>query len=195
MHDAMRRSLFMVLLSLPALAADPLVPRESFAKAHVSLMARSQSGSRDARLAEIDLWAEGTRLRAHLRGEPQAGEFWVDGLAAEALRIVDGKVSAPRKRTLEHALQLSLAASPSLANANTDRIAGHPCKIVSEELPAGFTLTRCLWRGLPLSVELTGRGFSFNAAATLVEEGAVSVADLQPPAGAPAAPASLSAGR
>src|SRR4051812_45112992 len=55
MFDAMRRSL-LLLLSFPALAADPLVPRESFAKAHVSLMARSQSGDRDARLAEIDLW-------------------------------------------------------------------------------------------------------------------------------------------
>ena len=100
-----------------------------------------------------------------------------------------------RRATLERALQLSLAASPSLARANTDRIAGHPCKIVSEQLRGGFTLTRCIWRGLPLSVELLGGGFAFNAAATMVEEGAVTVADLQPPPGAPSAPPSMSAGR
>ncbi|HUJ29105.1 MAG TPA: hypothetical protein VLW85_23955 [Myxococcales bacterium] len=191
----MRRTALIVVLALPALAADPLVPREPFAKAHVSLMARSQIGSGEPRLADIDVWAEGTRLRARVRGEPQAGVFWVDGLASEALRIIDGKVSEPRRRTLEHALQLALAASPSLANANTDRIAGHPCKIVSESLPGGFSMTRCIWRGLPLSVELTSRGFAFNAGATMVEEGAVSVADLQPPPGAPSAPASMSAGR
>ncbi len=101
----------------------------------------------------------------------------------------------PKKRTLEHALKLSLAASPDLANANTDRIAGHPCKIVSEEIAGGIQLTRCIWRGLPLSVELHAPGYDFNAAATMVEEGAVTVADTQPPAGAPAAPPSLSAGR
>jgi hypothetical protein len=190
----MRRAL-LALIALPALAAKPLEPREPFAKAHVSLMARSQVGSQAARLAEIDLWAEGARLRAQVRGEPQAGEFWVDGFAAEALRIVGGKIVEPKKRSLEQGLKLSLAASPSLANSNTDRIAGHPCKIVTEELPAGVQLTRCLWRGLPLSVELRGAGFSFHAAATMVEEGAVTVADLQPPAGAPLAPASLSAGR
>ena len=119
----------------------------------------------------------------------------MDGLASEALRILDGKVQAPRRRSLEHALQLALAASPSLANANTDRIAGHPCKIRSERLAGGLTMARCIWRGLPLSVEVTGGGFTFNAAATMVEEGAVTVADLQPPAGAPPAPASMSAGR
>ena len=101
----------------------------------------------------------------------------------------------PRKRTLAHGLKVALGASPSLASANTERVAGHPCKIVEEELPGGLQLTRCIWRGLPLSVELRGAGFSFNAAATMVEEGAVTVADLQPPAGAPLAPASLSAGR
>ena len=191
----MRRTALLLLLAMPALAADPLVPREPFAKAHVSLMARAQIGAGTARLADIDVWAEGTRLRARVRGEPGAGLFWVDGLASEALRIVDGKVAAPRKRTLEHALQLALAASPSLANANTDRIAGHPCKIVTEQLAGGVSMTRCIWRGLPLSVELTGRGYTFNAAATMVEEGAVSVADLQPPPGAPSAPASMSAGR
>jgi hypothetical protein len=193
LHDAMRRAALILTLALPALAADPLVPREPFAKAHVSLMARAQTGAEEPRLADLDVWAEGTRLRARVRGEPKAGEFWVDGLASEALRILDGKVKDPRRRTLEHALQLALAASPSLANANTDRIAGHPCKIVSEQLGAGFSMTRCIWRGLPLSVELSGKGFSFNAAATMVEEGAVSVADLQPPPGAPPAPASMSA--
>jgi hypothetical protein len=193
--DPMRRTSLLLLLSLPALAADPLVPREQFAKAHVSLMARSQTGASEPRLAEIDVWAEGTRLRAMVRGEPRAGEFWIDGLASEALRILDGKVAQPRKRTLAHALQLALAVSPSLANANTDRIAGHPCKIVSETLPGGLSMTRCIWRSLPLSVEVRGRGFSFNAAATMVEEGAVNVADLQPPSGAPSAPASMSAGR
>ena len=190
----MRRTALLLMLALPA-AADPLVQREAFAKAHVSLMARSQSGSAEARLAEIDVWAEGTRLHAKVRDDPKAGEFWVDGLASEALRILDGKVQAPRRRSLEHALQLALAASPSLANANTDRIAGHPCKIRSERLAGGLTMTRCIWRGLPLSVEVTGGGFTFNAAATIVEEGAVTVADLQPPAGAPPAPASMSAGR
>ena len=190
----MRRTLF-ALIALPALAADPLVAREPFAKAHISLMARAQAGSQGVRLADIDVWAEGHRLRARVRGEPQAGEFWVDGLASQALQIVAGKVIEPKKRSLEQGLKLSLAASPSLANTNTDRIAGHPCKIVEEELPGGLQLTRCIWRGLPLSVELRGAGFSFNAAATMVEEGAVTVADLQPPAGAPLAPASLSAGR
>lgn len=184
------------LLALPAVAAGPLVAREPFAKAHVSMMARVQAGRGEARLAEIDVWAEGTRLRARVRGEPQAGEFWVDGLASEALHLRDGKVDEPGKRTLEHALKVALAASPALAaNANTDRIAGHPCKIVTQSLSHGALLTRCIWRGLPLSVELESRGFVFNAAATLVEEGAVTLADLQPPAGAPAAPASLSATR
>jgi hypothetical protein len=191
----MRRAALLMLFALPALAADPLVPREPVAQAHLSRLARAQLGEQEPRLADIDVWAEGSRLRARVRGEPRAGEFWVDGLAAEALRLVGGKIAEPRKRTLEHALQLALAASPSLANANTDRIAGHPCKIVTEQLAGGFSMTRCIWRGLPLSVDLSGRGFAFNAAATLVEEGAVSVADLQPPPGAPSAPASMSAGR
>lgn len=199
LDDAMRRSLsilFAAAAALPALAADPvaLVAREPFAKAHVTLMARAQTGQGEARLADLDLFAEGTRLRARVRGEPSAGEFWVDGLASPVLRIAGGQVSPPKRRTLEHALLLALAASPSLSNANSDRIAGHPCKIVSEELPGGV-LTRCIWRGLPLSVELHVGNFTFNAAATLVEEGAVTVADLQPPPGAPAAPTSLSAGR
>jgi len=189
-----RLSLVLMAAALPAVAG-PLVAREPFAKAHVTMVARAQSGEREARLAEVELFAEGTRLRARLRGEPTAGEFWVDGLASAALLLVEGKVSEPRRRTLEYALLLALAGSPSLARANTDRIAGHPCKIVSERLPGGATLTRCLWRGLPLSVELHAGSFSFNAAATSVDEGAVSVADLQPPPGAPAASTSLSAGR
>ena len=198
----MRSYLFSVLIAVPAFAiavpafaADSLVPREPFAKAHVSLMARAQGKEGEARIAEIEVFAEGTRLRALVKDEPLAGVFWVDGLANEALRLVSGKVDQPKRRTLEGALRVALSASPSLANANTDRIAGHPCKIVSEQLPGGLSMTRCIWRGLPLSVELSGRGFSFNAAAMLVEEGAVTVADLQPPAGAPAAPASMSAGR
>jgi hypothetical protein len=197
LDNAMRRIRVLVLVALPALAAEPLplVPREPYAKAHVSMMVRAQTGSAEARLAELDVWAEGTRLRARVRGEPKAGEFWVDGLSSEALRLVDGKPAEPKRRTLEHALQLALARSPSLANANSDRIAGHPCKIISEQLPGGAAMTRCLWRGLPLSVELKSGNFSFNAAATMVEEGAVTVADLQPPPGAPSAPASLSAGR
>jgi len=44
-------------------------------------------------------------------------------------------------------------------------------------------------------MELQTKGFSFHAAAMLVEEGAVTLADLQPPPGAPAAPAALSAER
>ncbi len=194
--DPMRRTLISIAAALSALASTPaLVAREPFAKAHVSMMARAQLGGREARLSEIDVFAEGTRLRARLRGEDRAGEFWVDGLASPVLRLVDGQLSPPRRQTLEQGVLLAFAASPSLASANTDRIAGHPCKIVSEELAGGATLTRCLWRGLPLSVELHAGNFTFNAAATMVDEGAVTVADLQPPPGAPAAPASLSAGR
>src|SRR5207237_5090404 len=108
---------------------------------------------------------------------------------SDAVRVVDGKVAEPKQRTLEHALQLALAPSPSLANANSDRIAGRPCKIITEELPAGATMTRCLWRGLPLSVELHAGSFTFTAGATMVEEGAVTTADLTTPPGArPAVP-------
>lgn len=184
--------------ALPALADSPataLVPREAFAKAHVSMMARAQLGKGEARMVDVDVYAEGTRLRALVRGEAKAGEFWVDGLSSPVLRLLDGKIAESHKRTLEYALQLALAASPSLATSNTDRIAGHPCKILTEDLPGGVSLSRCIWRGLPLSVEMHQGNFSFNAAATMVDEGAVTVADLQPPVGAPAAPASLSAGR
>ncbi len=183
---------FWLLLALPALAADPLVPREPFARAHVSMMARAQVGEREPRLADVDVWADGTRLRARIRGEQ--GVFWIDGLSSDAVRVVDGKVAEPRRKTLEHALQLSLAASPSLANAVGDRIAGHPCSIIAETLPGGVTLTRCIWRGLPLSVELHAGAFSFNAAATLVEEGAVTTADVTAPPGAPTRPAVAAAG-
>ena len=189
-------ALALALAAPAALAAGPAVPREPFATAHVSMMARSEAASDpEARLAEIDVWAEGTRLRVRVRNEPRAGELWIDGLAAPPLRLLDGQVVEPRHRTLEAGLKAAFATSPSLASANTDRVAGHPCKVIRETLPGGVTLSRCIWRGLPLSIELKTRGFSFNAAATLVEEGAVTVADLQPPAGAPAAPASLSAGR
>lgn len=184
---------WIVLVALPVFAADPLVPREPFARAHVSMMARAQAGEREPRLADVDVWADGARLRARIRGEP--GVFWIDGLSSDAVRVVDGKVAEPRRKSLEHALQLALAASPTLANRNTDRIAGHPCTIISEELPGGATMTRCIWRGLPLSVELHAGSFSFNAAATLVEEDAVTVADLTPPPGAPTRPAMAAAGR
>jgi hypothetical protein len=190
----MRRTpLTWLLLALPAVAAAP--PREPFGNAHVSLMVRVQAGAADPRLAEVDVWAEGTRLRARVRGEPESGEFWIDGLGSPALWIVSGKVEPARRRTLEHALQLSLAPAPSPAHANTDRIAGRPCKVVTETLSPTVTLTRCIWRGLALSVELRAKGFSFNAGAMLVEEGAVTPADLQPPPGAPAAPESMSAVR
>ena len=190
----MRRiALASLLLAFPSLAAAP--PREPFGNAHVALMVRVQAGTAEPRLAEVDVWAEGTRLRARIRGEPGEGEFWIDGLDSPAQWIVSGKVEPARRRTLAHALQLSLAPAPSPAHANTDRIAGRPCKVVTEALSATVTLTRCIWRGLPLSVELRAKGFSFNAGAMLVEEGAVTPVDLQPPPGAPAAPASMSAVR
>jgi hypothetical protein len=194
MIDAMRRLLPLLLMATSALAAGPVVSREPFARAHIQMMARAQNGTREARIADLDVWAGGTRLRARVRGESKVSEFWVDGLASPTLHLLEGKLDEPRRKTMEAALVQALAASPSLANANSDRIAGHPCKIISEEV-AGGTMTRCIWRGLPLSVEFTQDGFSFNAAAVIVEEGAVTLADLQPPSGAPAAPASMSAGR
>jgi hypothetical protein len=194
MVDAMRRfSALMLALTLPALAAPPAGPREAFGNAHVLMMVRWQAKGSEARIAELDVWAEGTRLRARVNSEPKLGEFWVDGLA-KPVHILDGKLDEPKRRSLEGALLLTLAASSQPGNANSDRIAGHPCKIVAQEPGKNETLTRCMWRGLPLSVEYAARDFSFNAAATLVEEGAVTVADLQPPSGAPSAPASLSAG-
>lgn len=189
----MRRIVATMLLALPAFAAAP--SREAFGNAHVTLMIRVQAGAAEPRLAELDLWADGTRLRARVRGEPESGELWIDRLDAAALWIVGGKVEAPKRRTLAHALQLSLASALLPAHGNTDRIAGRPCKIVTEALSPSVTMTRCLWRGLPLSVELQAKGFSFNAGAMLVEEGTVSPADLQPPPGAPAAPESMSAVR
>ena len=191
----MRRAALLPLLMAGSVRAAPAVPREPFANAHVSMMVRVQSGGAEARLLEVDVWAEGARLRALVRGEPQRGVFWVDGLAPRALRVVGGKIVPPGNKTLESALQLALAASPVLPHANTDRIAGRPCKILTESLPAGVKMSRCIWRGLPLSAEVRGKGFSFHAAATLVEEEVVTLADLQPPPGAPVAPGSLSAGR
>lgn len=186
-----RTALISLLLAAPAFAAAPA--REPFGNAHLSLMVRMEAGAAGPRLAEVDVWSDGSRLRARIRGE--AGELWIDGLDSAAQWIVKGKVEQPRRRTLEHALQLSLAPAPSPAHANTDRIAGRPCKVVTEVLSPTVTLTRCMWRGLPLSVELRAKGFSFNGGAMLVEEGVVPAADLQPPAGAPAAPPSMSAVR
>jgi hypothetical protein len=194
MADAMRRfSALIFALALPALAAPPAGPREAFGNAHVLMMVRWQAKGQEARIADLDVWAEGTRLRARVNGEPKLGEFWVDGLA-KPVHIVDGKPDDPKRRTMEGALLFALGASSQLGNANSDRIAGHPCKIVAQEPGKNEALTRCMWRGLPLSVEYLNRDFTFNAAATLVEEGAVTVADVQPPPGAPSAPASLSAG-
>jgi hypothetical protein len=190
-----RAGVFCLLIALPAIAGGADVPREPFANAHVSLMARVQKGGADAQVAELDVWAEGTRLRARVRGDARGGDLWLEGLASRPLLIVGGKVEPVRRKTLEQALQLAFAPSPILAHANTDRIAGRPCKRLAEQVSGGATLTRCIWRGLPLSVELKMKGFSFHAAATLVEEGTATPADLQPPPGAPAAPDSLSAVR
>lgn len=190
----MRRiALASLLLAMPALAGAP--SREPFGNAHLTLMVRVQAGAAEPRLAELEVWADGTRLRARVRGEPESGDFWIDGLDSAALWIVGGKVETPKRRTLAHALQLSLGAALPPAHGNTDRIAGRPCQIVTEPLSPSVKMTRCIWRGLPLSVELQTKGFSFNAGAMLVEEGVVSPADLRPPHGAPAAPESMSAGR
>jgi hypothetical protein len=172
-----------------------LVPRQPYAKAHVQMMARAQKGQQKALITDIDIWAEGTRLRAVLSGDPEKAQYWVDGLAAKPLRIVKGAVTPAKVKTLARALELALRAAPDLGNRQNDRVAGRPCKIVVEKLPGGYTLRRCIWRGLPLSVELSGNNFEFNAAATIVEDGRVTVADLQPPQGAPAAPTSLNAAR
>jgi len=182
-------------LAVAAAPAAPMVAREPFAKAHVQLMARSEAKGGQLRLVDVDLWAEGTRLKARVRESASAGEFWVDGLGSAPLRIVNGRIAEPRPRTLEAGLQLALRASPDPGSSRNDRVAGHPCKIVTEDLKGGIAMTRCIWRGLPLAVEIQGKDFTFNAAATMVEEGQVTVADLQPPPGAPAAPTTLSAGR
>ena len=178
-----------------AASADPLVAREPFAKAHVQMMVRAENDGQ-ARLIELEVWAEGTRLRALASGEKGiASELWIDGLATEPILLKNGKVTEPKRHSLEHGLLLALRPSPDLGNSKNDRVAGKPCKVVTEEVRPGVALTRCIWRGLPLSVELTGGGFAFNAAATMVTEGAVTVADLQPPLGAPSASKGLSAGR
>jgi hypothetical protein len=184
----MRSVSFAFLVLAPAVfAAPPSGPREPFANAHVLFMARSQLRGQEPQISELEVWAEGTRLRARVRGGN--GELWVDGLGSRPIYLVGGKPAEPKRQSIEGALVAALVPSGSPANANTDRIAGHPCKIVSEP-----SLSRCLWHGLPLSIEYARRGFSFNAAATLVEEHAVTVADLQPPAGASKAPSSMSAG-
>ena len=190
-----RNGLLAILIAAPALAAGSPPVREPFVNAHVSLMARLQDGAAEPRLADIDLWADGARLRARVRGDPQSGDLWIDGLDAPALYIAHGKVEEPARRTLERALHLALSAPTAAPHAATDRIAGRPCRVIRETLSAGATLTRCLWRGLPLSVELSVKGFSFNAAAALVEEGAATPAQLQPPQGAPPAPPSMNAVR
>jgi hypothetical protein len=166
----------------------PLVKREAFANAHLLLMARSESRG-TARIADVEVWASGNRLRAKIisAGGLPSDEFWLDGLTSDPLMLRAGKVADASRHSLEQGLQLSLRASPELGNSKNDRIAGHPCKVLTEALAGGLTMTRCIWRGLPLSVELSGRNFSFNAAATLVEENRVAVTELQPPPGAPTA--------
>jgi len=189
-------SLLALAITGPALAEPEarLVPREPFARAHVQMMARVQRGAGPGIMADIDVWAEGTRLRAVIAGDVEQAEYWIDGLAALPLRIVKGRIAPAKPKTLAAGLELALRATPDSGNRQNDRVAGKPCKIVEEKLNGGYTLRRCLWRGLPLAVELSGQGFEFNAAATLIEE-RVTVADLQPPPGAPAAPTTLNAAR
>ena len=197
MHHLLARTISgaTLLVSLSASAEGPLVAREPFAKAHVQLMVRAEEAG-VARMVDLEVWAEGTRLRALASGgKGTATELWIDGLSSEPILLRNGKVTEPARHSLEHGLLLALRPSPELGNSKNDRVAGKPCKVVTEEVRAGVTLTRCIWRGLPLSVELTGGGFAFNAAATLVTEGAVTVADVQPPLGAPSAAKGLSAGR
>jgi hypothetical protein len=190
-------SLLIAGIASPAFAEAEarLVPREPFARAHVQMMIRAQFRANPAVMADVDVWAGGTRLRATITGDQEKAQYWIDGLAAEPLRIVKGQIAAARPRTLSQGLEFALRAAPDLGNRQNDRIAGKPCKIVVEKLKGGMTMRRCFWRGLPLSVELSGHGFEFNAAATYVEENRVTVADLQPPVGAPAAPTSLNAAR
>ena len=51
-----------LIVALPAFA-DPLVPREPFAKAHVSLMVRAQMGEREPQGCSRADRAPGTRIR------------------------------------------------------------------------------------------------------------------------------------
>lgn len=183
------------LFTAAARAEGPVVAKEPFAKAHLQMMVRAEQKDGGARMVDLEVWAQGSRLRALVRAHGAPTEVWVDGFQAEPILIKGGKVVEPRRRSLEQGLVLALRPSADLGNSKNDRVAGKPCKVVTEELKGGLSMTRCIWRGLPLSVELSGPGLAFNAAATLVEEGAVTVADLQPPAGAPPAAPSLSAGR
>ena len=132
--DAMRRiALASLLFAVPALAAAP--SREPFGNARVTLMVRVQAGGAEPRLAELDVWAEGTRLRARVRGEPASGDLWVDG-SGSPLWIVDGKVEAPSAGRWRRRCNSPSVSRRAPAHANTDRIAGHPCKIVTETLSA-----------------------------------------------------------
>jgi hypothetical protein len=189
-------SLIALAVSGSALAEPAAHPgtREPFGRAHVQMMARVQRGAAPGIMADVDLWAEGTRLRATIAGDGEHAQYWIDGLASEPLRIVKGQVAPAKAKTLAQGVEFSLRAPSDAGNRQNDRVAGKPCKIVSERLKGGLSLRRCFWRGLPLSIELKGRGFEFNAAATLVEE-KVALADLQPPVGAPAAPRSMNAAR
>ena len=58
----------------PAHAA-PLVPREPFARAHVLLMARAQKGDGPAKMADVEIWAQGTRLRAIVTGDAEHAQW------------------------------------------------------------------------------------------------------------------------
>ena len=108
----------MAALAFAAAGEGLPTPREPFAKAHIRIMARAEAASQhQARLAEIDVWAEGSRLRARVRNEPQSGELWIDGLAAEPLRMLDGKVAEPQRRTLEAGLKTAFSTAPSRASA------------------------------------------------------------------------------
>src|SRR5207302_4662802 len=82
----------------PALseAETRVFPREPFARAHVQMMARAQRGIAPAVMADLDIWAEGTRLRATVTGDEEKAQYWIDGLAAEPLRIVKEQI-APAK--------------------------------------------------------------------------------------------------
>jgi len=187
-------ALIVVALVGPAAAAAAPAAREPFGRAHVQLMARAQKAKRPATMADVYLWAEGARLRAVVVGDPEGAQFWIDGLALDPVRLVKGQVQPARTRTLARGVELALIASTDSANHQNDRVAGKPCKVVVDQLKGGYTMRRCMWRGLPLSVELNGPGFDFNAAATLVEE-RVSLADLQPPQGAAGSPRVLNAAR
>jgi hypothetical protein len=197
----MRYGAVIIFVGLAAAAAaraeseTRLVPHQPFAKAHVQLMARVQRGAQPGHMADVDVWAEGTRLKAVIANDPEKATYWIDGLAARPLRLVGGEVKEAKLKTLARGLEYALSSAPDLGNQQNDRVAGKPCRMVVEKLAGGVVLRRCFWRGIPLSVELTAKNYEFNLAATLVEEGRVTVADLQPPPGAPRSPTSMNAAR